>query len=106
MGAGSIPFHQLVFPFIKRAVKLSSDMQLYLLDDAPDLWAKILITSKVLTAPRLVQRLETLLELVLRPTTSLKTNVVLEEKHRAVDLQGILPLQPPTFLELQPHKLF
>ncbi|TKA76307.1 hypothetical protein B0A49_01673 [Cryomyces minteri] len=42
MKAASLPFHSMVLPIIKGAVEPGSDTQLYLLEDALDLWSAIL----------------------------------------------------------------
>ena len=45
MKASSVPFHHLVLPIIKGAVEPGSETQVYLLEDAMDLWANILIQT-------------------------------------------------------------
>lgn len=45
MKAASVPFHHLVLPIIKGAVEPGSETQIYLLDDAMDLWATILVQT-------------------------------------------------------------
>lgn len=45
MKAESVPFHSLVLPIIKGAIEPESETRLYLLDDAMDLWAAILIQT-------------------------------------------------------------
>ncbi|THZ88330.1 ARM repeat-containing protein [Aureobasidium pullulans] len=55
MKAASVPFHHLVLPIIKGAVEPGSDTQVYLLDDALDLWANILIQTPAPASPELLQ---------------------------------------------------
>lgn len=45
MKAESLPLHPMVFPIIKGAVEPGSETQLYLLDDALDLWAALLVQT-------------------------------------------------------------
>lgn len=45
MKAASLPFHSLVIPIIKGAVEPGSETQVYLLDDAMDLWANLLVQT-------------------------------------------------------------
>jgi hypothetical protein len=54
MKAASVPFHHLVLPIIKGAVEPGSDTQVYLLDDALDLWANILIQTPAPASPELL----------------------------------------------------
>lgn len=54
MKAASTPFHPLVIPIIKGAVEPGSDTQLYLLDDALDLWAAILVQTPEPATPELL----------------------------------------------------
>lgn len=45
MKAESLPLHPMVFPIIKGAVEPGSETQLYLLEDALDLWAAVLVQT-------------------------------------------------------------
>ncbi|KAF2723521.1 ARM repeat-containing protein [Polychaeton citri CBS 116435] len=45
MKSSSVPFHGLMLPIIKGAVEPGSDTQIYLLDDALDLWGAILVQT-------------------------------------------------------------
>lgn len=45
MKADSLPMHPMVFPIIKGAVEPGSETEVYLLDDAMDLWAAILVQT-------------------------------------------------------------
>ena len=45
MKADSLPMHSLVFPIIRGAVEPGSETAVYLLDDAMDLWAAILVQT-------------------------------------------------------------
>ena len=45
MKADSLPMHSLVFPIIRGAVEPGSETEVYLLDDAMDLWAAILVQT-------------------------------------------------------------
>lgn len=45
MKAASVPFHALVLPIIKGAVEPGSDTEVYLLEDALDLWSSILVQT-------------------------------------------------------------
>ena len=42
MKANSLPYHELVIPTIEQAVRSDSESQVYLLEDAMELWANIL----------------------------------------------------------------
>ncbi|GAB7366240.1 hypothetical protein MBLNU230_g7797t1 [Neophaeotheca triangularis] len=54
MKAASTPFHPLVTPIIKGAVEPGSDTQVYLLEDALDLWAAILVQTPAPASPELL----------------------------------------------------
>lgn len=54
MKAASVPFHSLVLPIIKGAIEPESETRLYLLDDAMDLWASILIQTPAPASPELL----------------------------------------------------
>ena len=54
MKAQSVPFHNLVLPIIKGAVEPGSETQLYLLDDAMDLWASMLLQTPAPASPDLL----------------------------------------------------
>lgn len=54
MKAASVPFHSLVIPIIKGAVEPGSETQLYLLEDALDLWSAILVQSPAPASPELL----------------------------------------------------
>ncbi|KAK3696988.1 hypothetical protein LTR37_017695 [Vermiconidia calcicola] len=45
MKADSLPMHPMVFPIIRGAVEPGSETEVYLLDDAMDLWAAILLQT-------------------------------------------------------------
>ncbi|QIW98451.1 hypothetical protein AMS68_003969 [Peltaster fructicola] len=45
MKAESVPFHAMVIPIIENAVKPDSETQVYLLEDAMELWASILVQT-------------------------------------------------------------
>lgn len=45
MKAESLPMHSMVFPIIRGAVEPGSETEVYLLDDALDLWASILVQT-------------------------------------------------------------
>ncbi|KAK6440066.1 hypothetical protein LTR95_003712 [Oleoguttula sp. CCFEE 5521] len=45
MKADSLPFHPLVLPIIEGAIKPGSETQVYLLEDAMDLWSNILVQT-------------------------------------------------------------
>ena len=45
MKADSLPMHPMVFPIIRGAVEPGSETEIYLLDDAMDLWAAILVQT-------------------------------------------------------------
>jgi len=45
MRAESLPLHDMVFPIIKGAVEPGSEASVYLLDDALDLWAAIIVQA-------------------------------------------------------------
>ena len=45
MKADSLPMHSMVFPIIRGAVEPGSETEVYLLDDAMDLWAAILVQT-------------------------------------------------------------
>lgn len=51
MKADSEPYHALLTPLIRGVVEPGSDSQLYLLDDALDLWHAILVQSKGASTP-------------------------------------------------------
>ncbi|KAI5204179.1 ARM repeat-containing protein [Aureobasidium subglaciale] len=55
MKADSVPFHHLVLPIIKGAVEPGSDTQVYLLDDALDLWQNILVQTPAPASSELLQ---------------------------------------------------
>lgn len=50
MKADSVPFHGLVLPIIKGAIEPGSETQVYLLEDAMDLWHNIVIQTPSETA--------------------------------------------------------
>ncbi|GAB7347398.1 hypothetical protein MBLNU459_g4324t1 [Dothideomycetes sp. NU459] len=54
MKAASVPFHSMVLPIIKGAVEPGSETQLYLLEDAMDLWGSILCQSPAPASPDLL----------------------------------------------------
>ncbi|KAF1351224.1 armadillo-type protein [Delphinella strobiligena] len=54
MKAASGPFHSLVLPIIKGAIEPESETRLYLLDDAMDLWASILLQTPAPASPELL----------------------------------------------------
>lgn len=54
MKAASVPFHSLVLPIIKGAIEPESETRLYLLDDAMDLWASILLQTPAPASPELL----------------------------------------------------
>lgn len=45
MKADSLPMHAMVFPIIRGAVEPGSEAEIYLLDDAMDLWAAIIVQT-------------------------------------------------------------
>lgn len=45
MKADSLPMHSMIFPIIRGAVEPGSETEVYLLDDAMDLWAAILVQT-------------------------------------------------------------
>ncbi|KAK4949179.1 hypothetical protein LTR66_014067 [Elasticomyces elasticus] len=45
MKAASVPFHQMILPIIKGAVEPGSETQIYLLEDALELWEAILVQT-------------------------------------------------------------
>ena len=45
MKADSLPMHSMVFPIIRGAVEPDSETEVYLLDDAMDLWAAVLVQT-------------------------------------------------------------
>ena len=45
MKADSLPMHSMVFPIIRGAVEPGSETEVYLLDDAMDLWAAVLVQT-------------------------------------------------------------
>lgn len=55
MKGQSLPLHSMVFPIIKGAVEPGSETQVYLLDDAMDLWAAILVQTPAPASPQLLQ---------------------------------------------------
>nr|POE99510.1 importin-11 [Quercus suber] len=55
MKGQSLPLHAMVFPIIKGAVEPGSETQVYLLDDAMDLWAAILVQTPAPASPNLLQ---------------------------------------------------
>ena len=54
MKADSLPMHSMVFPIIRAAVEPGSETQVYLLDDAMDLWAAILVQTPEPASPELL----------------------------------------------------
>ncbi|KAK4504389.1 hypothetical protein PRZ48_005305 [Zasmidium cellare] len=67
MKAESLPLHPMVYPIIKGAVEPGSETQVYLLEDALDLWAAVLVQTPSDQAspelPSLVQYLYPIYEL-------------------------------------------
>jgi hypothetical protein len=56
MKADSLPFHPLVLPIIKGAIEPGSETQIYLLEDALDLWSNILVqTPHAPASPELLE---------------------------------------------------
>lgn len=47
MKTDSLPMHRMVFPIIRGAVEPGSETEVYLLDDAMDLWASMLLQTPV-----------------------------------------------------------
>ena len=58
MKAQSLPIHPLVFPIIRGAVEPGSETEVYLLDDAMDLWAAILVQTPEPASAELLQLVE------------------------------------------------
>ncbi|TKA25417.1 hypothetical protein B0A50_06284 [Salinomyces thailandicus] len=54
MKVDSRPLHAMVFPIIKGAVQPGSDSEVYLLDDALDLWASVLVQTAQPASPDLL----------------------------------------------------
>ncbi|OQO15046.1 hypothetical protein B0A48_00428 [Cryoendolithus antarcticus] len=55
MKAESLPFHPLVLPIIEGAIQPGSETQVYLLEDAMDLWSNILVqTPSIAASPELL----------------------------------------------------
>ena len=63
MKSASVPFHSLVLPIIQGAIEPGSETRLYLLDDAMDLWAAILIQTPAPASPELLSLAPYLLSL-------------------------------------------
>nr|POE62836.1 importin-11 [Quercus suber] len=55
MKSSSLPLHSMVFPIIKGAVEPGSETQVYLLDDAMELWAAILVQTPAPASSDLLQ---------------------------------------------------
>lgn len=55
MKAKSLPMHKMVFPIIKGAVEPGSESEVYLLDDAMELWGVILVQTPGPASPEVLQ---------------------------------------------------
>ncbi|KAL1303880.1 hypothetical protein AAFC00_000334 [Neodothiora populina] len=81
MKADSVPFHSLVLPIIKGAIQPESDTRIYLLDDAMDLWASILVQTPAPASADLLSLAPYLLSVFQLDSENLRTGLEISQSY-------------------------
>lgn len=81
MKAASLQFHPMVFPIIEGAVEPGSETQLYLLEDALDLWSAILVQTPAPASPDLLSLSQYLIPIFELGSESLRKALEITESY-------------------------
>lgn len=91
MKVGSLPMHSMVFPIIKGAVEAGSETQLYLLEDALELWGAILMqTPSEAASPELLDLFRFLYPIYELGSENLRKALEITESYLVLAPQHIL----------------
>lgn len=82
MKSESVPLHSLVFPIIKGAVEPGSETQIYLLEDALDLWGAVLVqTPSNAASPQLMELVQYLYPIYELGSENLRKSLEITESY-------------------------
>ncbi|KAK4626424.1 Importin-11 [Fulvia fulva] len=103
MKGDSLPLHPLVFPIIKGAVEPGSETQVYLLEDALELWGAVLVQTPTDSAsPQLLDLVQYLYPLYELGSDGLRKALEITESYFILAPQHMLsaPVRPAMFIAL------
>lgn len=103
MRADSLPLHPMVFPIIQGAVEPGSETQLYLLEDALDLWAAVLVqTPSDSASPELLSLVQYLYPIYELGSENLRKALEITESYVILAPQHMLSqnVRPDMFIAL------
>ncbi|KAK5134006.1 hypothetical protein LTR08_007011 [Meristemomyces frigidus] len=103
MKAASAPLHSMVLPIIRGAVQPGSDTEVYLLEDALDLWAAILVQTPQPASPEVLQLLPNLFPIYDYGSEHLRTALEITESYVLLAPAYVLApaIRAPLFAALQ-----
>ena len=97
----SLPYHGLVLPIIKGAIEPGSDTQVYLLEDALDLWSNILVQSRT-ASPELLSLTQYLPAIFELGSDSLRKALEIAESYMLISPEHMLSTRASLVASLSP----